>query len=330
MKFGVMLPVQGPVANSQAIIGTAKEAERLGYASVWVHDGYATRQTNHNFSVCGAIEYNKQDSDPVFFEPLSTLSCIAGATRTIRLGCCTIILPLYDPVQVAKQSAAIDNLSSGRLILGVAIGGAPTLGKLLKIRGLDFEQRGKIFDDYVRAIRALWTEPSSSFQGNYVKFSDVEMYPKPLNNKIYIGASIRPRGIRRLAELADGWLPSHTLSPVQISTAVNQIKEKAKKYGRNDLQLDVIHRTYACIGKTSQEAMDISKKTLGVREGAAAEGMSMLVGTKDQVIGKVKEFQNAGVSHLGIYPIFRGNNLDDLYRMIQGFAEDIFPNFDSG
>src|SRR4029077_2827994 len=124
---------------------------------------------------------------------------------------------------------------------------------------------GKIFDEYVRAIRALWSESSSSFLGKYISFSDVEVYPKPRNNKIYIGASTKPRGLRRLAELADGWMPSHTMSPEQIKKSISQIREKAKVYGRDKIDFEVIQRSYFCIARTSNEAWEISAKTVGVR-----------------------------------------------------------------
>ena len=103
----------------------------------------------------------------------------------------------------------------------------------------------------------MWSDENSgggSFHGNYVNFSNVELYPRPTNQKIYIGASTSPRGIRRLAELADGWLPQHNVSPDQIKLGLQRVREKAKSSGRGDVTLDVIHRTYASIGETSQEA----------------------------------------------------------------------------
>ncbi|MDA4129314.1 MAG: LLM class flavin-dependent oxidoreductase [Thaumarchaeota archaeon] len=331
MQFGVMLPVQGPVTNARAIGEAAKEAESLGYISAWVHDGHLTRQTNQKFSVCGSVESFKEGSDPDFYEPMTTLSYVAGATRSVKLGSCTFILPLYDPIILARQAAALDNLSNGRLIFGVSIGGSPALGKFFKIRNLTFEERGKIFDEYLRAIRALWSEPISSFQGNYIKFSDVEVYPKPRSKKIYVGASTKPRGIRRLAELADGWMPSHTLTPKEIRQAVLRIKEKQKFYGRDKIDFEVIQRSYACVAETTQEAWEISAKTVGLRapQGEEKESSGALIGTKQDVLDRIQEFKEAGISHLGIYPIFRGSESEDLYRSMKTFAEEIIPHFDS-
>ena len=325
-----MLPVQGPVTSAIAIGEAAKEAESLGYGSLWVHDGHLTRQSNQKFSVCGAVESFNDGADPDFYEPMTTLSYVAGATRSVKLGSCTFILPLYDPIIMARQAAALDNLSNGRLIFGVSIGGSPALGKFFKMRNLAFEERGKIFDEYVRAIRVLWSEPSGSFQGKYINFSDLEVFPKPLNNKIYIGASTRPRGLRRFAELADGWMPSHTMSPEQIKKSVSQIREKAKTYGRDKIEFEVIQRSYFCIAKSSKEAWEIAAKTVGVR---ANEGMGgdefkgALIGTKDEVVDRVKEFMAAGVTHLGIYPIFRGSGSEDLNRAMRSFSEEVMSRF---
>src|SRR5580698_10321766 len=121
MKFGVRLPNSGPLANRENIVRVAGEAERLGYHSVWVHDHVLWGSDQHRTHLsAGSAEALTEAQRPNFYESVTTLSYIAGRTSRIRLGVAVIVLPLRNPLVLARQLANLDVLSEGRLILGVA------------------------------------------------------------------------------------------------------------------------------------------------------------------------------------------------------------------
>ncbi len=127
MKFGIRLPNSGPLATRKNIVEVADSAERLGFESVWVHDHilWGTEQHRTHLSA-GSAEALDESQKPNFYESITTLSYIAGRTSNVKLGIAVLVLPLRNPLVVAKQLANVDVLSEGRLIVGVAPG-APSI-----------------------------------------------------------------------------------------------------------------------------------------------------------------------------------------------------------
>ncbi|MGI0092068.1 MAG: LLM class flavin-dependent oxidoreductase, partial [Nitrososphaerales archaeon] len=183
MKFGVLLPLSGPHAGIKEIVSTAVTAEELGYDSVWSYDlQLSGGEAYRRHVVCGSLEDVNPSKEPVFYEPLTTLSYIAAKTEKITIGTGVVILPLANPLTVAKQSANLDNISGGRFILGVGIGSKSPYSEMgFKAFNVPFKERGNIHDEYLRAIISLWRDPSTTIAGRFVKLTNVELYPKPKN-----------------------------------------------------------------------------------------------------------------------------------------------------
>ena len=111
----------------------------------------------------------------------------------MKLGVAVLVLPLRNPLVLGKQLANLDVLSEGRLIVGVAPG-APNITKHeFEAVGVDYEQRGKITDEYISALKKIWNENLPTFSGAFLNFSDAQIFPKPLqkNLKILIGGGER-------------------------------------------------------------------------------------------------------------------------------------------
>jgi len=135
-----------------------------------------------------------------------TLTYVAAVTRRVELGTSVIVLPLRNPVLVAKETASLDALSGGRLIFGTAVG---WMEREFEFLGAHFDDRGARFEEYLRAIREYWTAPEPRFEGHYIRFADVNVSPRPVRAAgpaIWIGGSSRP-ALRSAATLADGWHP---------------------------------------------------------------------------------------------------------------------------
>src|SRR5215210_466276 len=163
MQFGVALPNFSRLGTREAQVELAREAEALGYDSIWPTD---------------PVMMAKGQEEPygLILEALVTLAYLAPLTERVKLGASVIVLTQREPVLVAKQAATIDYLSGGRLILGVGAGwNEREFGYL----GASFHDRGRRLEEYIRALRELWTSPDPRLEGQYVRFSDVLFAPRP-------------------------------------------------------------------------------------------------------------------------------------------------------
>ncbi|TML65612.1 MAG: TIGR03619 family F420-dependent LLM class oxidoreductase [Actinobacteria bacterium] len=191
MHLGVILPNYGVDATPAAIRRVAELAEELGYDSVWT--------TEH-------IIVGPEAVDPYgrVYDPLVTLGWIAGWTERIGLGTSIVLVPLHNPMHLAKQAATLQELSGGRLTLGVGMGWHTDEFDFM---GVEFEGRGRRGDEAIRLMRALW-KGERDFDGEHWSFHDATSEPLPSPPpELWIGGS-SPAAIRRARELGDAWHPS--------------------------------------------------------------------------------------------------------------------------
>src|SRR5688572_1925117 len=128
IKFGVRIPNSSPLANGPNLVRAAKEAERIGFDSVWVHDHLTwTREIASIHLSAGAVELVEPGQTPDFYDSIVALSYVAAHTERVKLGVAVLVLPGRDPVYIAKQWAVLDALSGGRTILGVGLGSPSAL-----------------------------------------------------------------------------------------------------------------------------------------------------------------------------------------------------------
>jgi probable F420-dependent oxidoreductase len=200
VKIGVPLFMLRP----EQMATVAVRAEHLGFESVWVaeHLVFPTHITSrYPYSAEGVPPINP--ATPLL-DPLLVLMQIAARTERIRLGTNVYILPLRHPLAVARMAMTLDLLSNGRLTFGVGLG---WLAEEFDAVGIDFASRAARTREYVRALRALWTEHEPSFQGRYVTFGPVKFEPKPVQKPhppiVFGGESAA--ALRRAAALGDGW-----------------------------------------------------------------------------------------------------------------------------
>jgi probable F420-dependent oxidoreductase len=169
-------------------------------------------------------------------DPLIWLAYIASATRTIKLGTAILILPQRNPVVTAKAVATLDHLAGdGRVLLGIGVG---WLAEEFATLGVPFDDRGPRTDEYVAAMRALWSQERASFQGRFVRFNDVFCRPRPAAGRvpIIVGGDTRAAA-RRAGRLGDGYFPARGASPELF----DEMRVAAEQAGRNpdDIELTV-------------------------------------------------------------------------------------------
>jgi probable F420-dependent oxidoreductase len=147
-----------------------------------------------------------QAMGPTWFDAGSTLAFVAGVTTRIRLMPHVLVLPYRHPLLVAKQYGTLDFLTGGRVILGV---GSGHLKPEFLMLGADYEHRGPVTDEYVRALKAAWKHDVGSFEGEVIAFHDAMVWPRPVQRPrppIWVGGNSNA-AVKRAARLADGWVP---------------------------------------------------------------------------------------------------------------------------
>jgi probable F420-dependent oxidoreductase len=236
MELGAHLPVYGPAATRDTLLGFARRLEDLGYDSLWASDhvvipwGIASR---YPYGATGEFPLSPTTD---FLEPLTALAMVAGVTERVRLGTTVLVLPHRHPVLAAKALATLDHLAPGRVILGAGVG---WMREEIELLGAPYERRGAWSDEAIRVMRACWREKRTVFAGEFFRFDPVGCYPKPRAGTIpiWIGGHT-PRALRRTAELGDGWHAAFADAST-LRQGMRTLAEECRRRGRDPAALTV-------------------------------------------------------------------------------------------
>ena len=225
LTLGVRLPMAGPVATPKRLIEAAQEAERLGYSMLITLDHIHNSFEKGRYIPPGFGEYGDPDNtmEPTQFESVAGMAFLAGVTKNMDLLWSVVTLGLRDPILLAKQMSTIDALSGGRCILGVGVGNVTDREEfgMLGRSFPSYDERWRMADKYISAMKALWSEPRATFHGKYVNFEECVLYPKPIRQRIPIWVGTRilsdesPRTQFAIRH-ADGWVLPHLLMPEDV------------------------------------------------------------------------------------------------------------------
>jgi len=271
MKFGVWVPNVRHLATPAIIRATAVRAEQLGYDSVWVSDHVVVPHANvKNFG-------------ETVFDPLITLGLIAGATSRVRLGTTVLIVPYRNAVVTAKMVASLDALSGGRVVLGVGAGWVEAESDAL---GVPFKARGAMTDEYLRAMRVLWTEREPSFDGAFTSFRGILCEPKPVQKPhppIWVGGHSKA-ALRRTVEVGAAWHPINR-SPDELRAGRESLAQLSAERGRATPPAITLRN-------------DVRVLKPGQTAPPSAHAGRVLSGEPAALIDQLAELQACGVEHL--------------------------------
>lgn len=335
MKFSVALPTAAeglsspiPFVDHKQLIEIAQLSENLGYHSVWGNDHLMTQEyVKHTFK-----------NPPRYFELLITLAAISSCTSKLGLGTSIIVLPMREPVLLAKQLATLDLFSNGRLLLGVGVGAYREEFRAIFPQKYEVN-RGELLEEMVKALKSLLTEREVSFSGKFLQFNGIETYPKPLQKDLpfYFGGN-SIKAIERTAKWGVGWMPAG-LPPDALKKGVNQLTEFAELNHRKLTEFDIAPQYGVCLAKNRKDAIKYYKNSQGFQhilslkdstyKGIDIEGTfleSNLIGTPQDVIDKIGQMQEAGMTHCAAL-CFDTNTFDEMTEQMQFFAEEVMPAF---
>ena len=223
MKFGLFDLNQGACVDPQVLVRVARQAEAAGFESLWCGEHVVLPDPRVPPSPM-------EPTDPIL-DPVVALTFAAAATRTIRLGTGVIILPQRNPLVLAKELASLDVLSGGRLIFGMGVG---YLEPEFRALGVSLKDHGPRADEYLAAMRSIWSEPKPAYAGRFVSFSGINAFPRPIQQptpQLVVGGHSLA-AFRRSVEQARGWY-GFGLDPERTAAAMAGLRRAAAHCARS-------------------------------------------------------------------------------------------------
>ena len=267
MKFGITIPNNWGVEDPQQVLDMGPRAEELGFDSLWVMD--------HLFNVA---HVRSRIYDKPYYHPMSVLSYLAATTKRAMLGTSVLVLPYHNPVELAKYAATLDQISGGRLTLGVGAGATTEEFELL---GIPLRSRGTLTDESIAIMKELWTSARPSFKSSRWNIEETIFTPKPKQTPhipFWIGGS-SPAALRRAARDGDGWHPSG-ISPEGFSLGAREIREQAAAAGRDPASLTMSVR----VDVNPSSDLGQLAATLAAYETAGVEHVVLAIATGDMSV----------------------------------------------
>jgi probable F420-dependent oxidoreductase len=222
MKFGLHGVNLHGCAHPDAAARLGRAAEAAGFDSLWVAD--------HVVLPDPPLPERPMAPDQPLLDPIVALTFLAAHTQHILLGTGVIILPQRQALVLAKQLASLDVLSGGRVVFGLGVGWCEPE---MRAVGASFPDRGRIADEYLAAMRAVWTQPRPAFKGRFVSFEGVQAMPRPVQTptpRIVVGGRTAP-AFRRAVTQAHGWY-GFGLDVATTERFVKALGEAAKAHSR--------------------------------------------------------------------------------------------------
>ena len=285
-RLGYLLPTRERIMEgrdeTRSLLALADRAESLGFDSVWVGDSLTARPRH---------------------EPLALLAAVAGRTRRVALGTAVMLPALRNPVLLAHQVSTLDQISEGRLILGVGIAtDVANIRAEFSSVGVPFEQRGARMMELLRLSRALWTGEPVTWNGRW-PLAEQRIGPKsyrPGGPPIWLAGS-KPLALRRIATLLDGWFPNDP-DPARWRETRAEIDAQARAAGRNPN--DITGAIYLTLTVDENAATanarlnDYLERYYGVPAAATRRRQASYAGPAGGLGDWLSAYTEAGASHL--------------------------------
>lgn len=222
VKIGLFAINYGTCADPEVAVRVARCAEAAGFESVWTGEHVVLPDpAPPGFTVPPTLP---------LVDPVVAMTLVAAHTGTIKVASGIIVLPLRNPVILAKELASVDVVSNGRLIAGFAAG---YVAAEFRAAGVPMAGRGERMEEYIRALRALWSMTKPAYRGRYVSFGEIDAHPRPRQRPsppIVLGGEA-PAALRRAVTMADGWYGFYLDVP-QTRRYVEQLRRLAQRCER--------------------------------------------------------------------------------------------------
>lgn len=312
-----------PFASVAEALESAVLAETLGFDSIWGNDHLNTpRYVRERYS-----------TPPTFLDPWGYLAHVSARTTRIGLATGVTVLPFRHPLVLAKQATTLDQISGGRLILGVGIG-AYREEFTARWSGRDLH-RGQFAQEAMESLQVLFTQDRASYSGQWVSFHEVESFPKPLQRRLPVLSGGNSPGSRRRAALfATGWMPG-CLTPAEVKAGLADIEIYASGAGRVLDGFDVALQLGVTVARTKEQAVKVFLESefsehLRSLAGSTLAGQQddlvsrNLVGTAQDVAEQIDGYRQAGVTTLAGL-VFTASSVAQMNDAMAEFMTEVAP-----
>jgi len=301
MQFALSIPQYAHDSrfDDDAFRGHLRRVEELGrFESVWAQE-----------QVIGAAGS---------LAPLETLAYAAACTKHVRLGCAVFVLPLHNPLHLAKAISSLDCLSHGRVEVGVATGGR---GRPFGAFGVDADRPVARFNEALALMKACWTEPEINFHGRLWKLEGASMEPKPVQKPhppVWFGGSV-PAGMRRAVRHADGFMGAGSQTIAQFAEQVKVVREELSAQGREPDTFRNGKRVYVHVEDDAARGRQRLEDALARHYGFGGWSEHMFAGPAEECAAGIRTVADAGAEMILFNPL-----VDDAHQL-ERLAADVIP-----
>jgi probable F420-dependent oxidoreductase len=306
MKFAISIPqyARDSRFDDGAFRSHLRRVEELGvFESAWVQEQV--------IGAAGALA------------PLQTLTYAAGCTERLRLGCAVFVLPLHNPLHLAKAISSLDCISHGRVEVGVASGGR---GRPFGAFGVDPDRPVARFNEALAVMKACWTEGKINFDGRLWKLEGASMEPKPVQKPhppIWFGGSV-PAGMRRAVRHGDGFMGAGSQTPSRFAEQVKVVREELSAQGRDPDTFRIGKRVYVHVDDDAARGRQLLDDALKRHYGGGEWSEHMFVGPPRQCAEAIRAVADAGAELILLNPL-----VDDAGQL-ERLAGELIPALGSG
>ena len=278
VAIGIALPQYGTIVSPETILQVALEAEKMGLASLWVSDRL----------LLPTKPRDTWDGEPwpdifaTVYDPIEMLTWVASRTKNVKLGTSVLSGLFQNPVTFARRFATLDRLSGGRAIAGIGQG---DFRDEFEAANVPLKRRGRGFEEFILAIRAVWGPDPVSFSGEFYKIPESRIGPKPMQPggiPMLLGA-FEPKALERAARIADGVMPAagRNTTLEKLGQRLNNFRDMVQRAGRDPKKIVAILNVH--------NAMSDEK---------AAEPRPLLAGTPKQASDDLPGLKKLGIDHV--------------------------------
>jgi probable F420-dependent oxidoreductase len=315
MDFGVATLTRGECASREGYIAVAEAAEGLGFGFISVNDHVVVpRDIASRYPYSESGEWAGRTIGECL-DQLTTLAFLAARTERLVLLTSVMVVPQRQPVLTAKMLGSIDVLSKGRLIVGCGVG---WLKEEFEALGAPpFAERGRATDEYLDAIKALWTQDAPEFAGKHVSFGNVLFAPKPARKPhppIWIGGESAV-ALKRAVRVGDGWYPAsnnpqHRLdTPERLAAGVGELRRLAQAAGRDPQSIDIAYLVLWPVDWTAQKTADGARR--------------LFTGSSADMVADAAALAKVGVRHVAL--TFQTATVAETLARMHKFASEVMP-----
>ena len=301
MRLGLTIPTFGPLANAENIVAVARNAEGMGYESLWSGDR-SLAPVSPQDRYPGSSDGRMPAAYANHMDPLTALTFAAAHTTRARLGTSTLNALWHPPLLLARTLSTLDVLSGGRVEAGFGIG---WMHEEYEAVNVPWENRGARLDEFLDVLDKIWADEVVDHNGRLytIPASVIEIKPRQRPRPPVLLAAFTPASMSRVARRADGWLPSGMPVPYMMSQW-SIITKEAEQVGRNPAELRIAARLNVDVTVGESEQMP-ERGTLG------------------QYIDYAREAAEAGVHDLFIDLGFCARSIEERIDLAGKFIEDV-------